>query len=51
VIEPNIITSAGPPGAVDKGPREERGWRVAITVKEPSLINKLSFSLDVKRNP
>ena len=40
---------AGPPGAVDKGPKEERGWRVATSTVTPSLFNRLSFSLSVPR--
>jgi hypothetical protein len=30
-IEPNWITAAGPPGAVDKGPKEQRGTREVIS--------------------
>ena len=34
-IEPNVITAAGPPGAVDKGPVEQRGTRMVIATAEP----------------
>jgi hypothetical protein len=30
-VEPNVLTTAGPPGAVDKGERVERGQRLAIS--------------------
>lgn len=33
-IEKNILTAPGRPGSVDKGEREERGVRVAISTKE-----------------
>lgn len=35
VIEKNILTAPGRPGSVDKGEREERGVRLAISTKEP----------------
>ncbi len=33
--EPNWITAAGPPGAVDQGPKEQRGTREAISTPAP----------------
>jgi hypothetical protein len=34
-IEPNIVRGPGPPGAVDKGEREERGQRLAVSTATP----------------
>jgi hypothetical protein len=34
-IEPNIVRGPGPPGAVDKGEREERGQRLAVSTAGP----------------
>ena len=48
-IEPNILTAAGPPGAVDKGERQQRGERLAISTKRP--LTKVSFVLKLKIVP
>jgi hypothetical protein len=46
-IEENILTAPGKPGSVDKGEREKRGWRVAIsttqTVKEANFLVKFKI--------
>src|SRR5262249_45454893 len=34
-IEPNVVTAPGPPGSVDKGPREVRGSRLVISPNGP----------------
>ena len=34
-IGPNFLTAPGPPGSVDKGEREQRGVRLAISTKQP----------------
>jgi hypothetical protein len=34
--EPNTITAAGPPGAVDQGPKEQRGTREVISTPAPA---------------
>ncbi|MEO5859384.1 MAG: DUF4962 domain-containing protein [Pyrinomonadaceae bacterium] len=35
IVEKNILTAPGRPGSVDKGEREERGLRLAISPKNP----------------
>jgi hypothetical protein len=50
MIEANTVTSAGPSGSVDKGPRQERGARLAISTAAPAtktrLIVLLKFEID-----
>ncbi len=35
VIEDNVLTAPGPPGSVDKGERQVRGQRLAVSTREP----------------
>lgn len=42
-IEKNILTAPGRPGSVDKGEREERGVRLAISTKEK--VSKANFTV------
>src|SRR5439155_5478464 len=35
-IEKNILTSPGPPGAVDKGERQERGQKLLLSTASPT---------------
>jgi hypothetical protein len=42
-IEKNILTAPGRPGSVDKGEREERGVRLAISTKEK--VSRAKFNL------
>jgi hypothetical protein len=42
-IEKNILTAPGRPGSVDKGEREERGVRLAISTR--SKVKKIKFAL------
>ena len=35
LIEENVLTAAGPPGSVDKGERQVRGQRLAVSTPEP----------------
>ena len=42
-IEKNILTAPGKPGSVDKGEREERGVRLAISTKEK--VSKAQFTV------
>lgn len=48
-IEKNILTAPGRPGSVDKGEREERGIRLAITTAEP--VKKAQFVVRLKIKP
>lgn len=44
VIEPGIVTAAGPPGNVDKGPREQRGTVLRVSLpaaREATLVTTL----------
>lgn len=45
-IEKNILTAPGRPGSVDKGEREERGVRLAISTKKK--VNKANFKVKMK---
>jgi hypothetical protein len=46
LIEPNILTAPGPPGAVDKGERQERGQKLMMSTSKPvssvRFVTKLS---------
>ena len=42
-IEKNILTAPGKPGSVDKGEREERGVRLAVSTK--TKVKKAAFAL------
>ncbi len=46
VIEPNIVTAPGPPGNVDKGEREVRGVRLAISPKKADT--KINFKVRLR---
>jgi len=48
-IEENILTAPGKPGSVDKGEREKRGWRVAISTSQPS--KEANFLVKFKIKP
>lgn len=48
-IEKNILTAPGRPGSVDKGEREERGVRLAVS--NPEKSNKLTFQIKLKIKP
>ncbi|MDQ3711482.1 MAG: DUF4962 domain-containing protein, partial [Acidobacteriota bacterium] len=45
-IEKNILTAPGKPGSVDKGEREERGVRLAISTAEK--VDKLNLEVRLK---
>jgi len=48
VIEPNVLTAPGPPGAVDKGERQERGQKLMLSTKTPVTSVKLVVELKVE---
>ncbi|MDQ3040927.1 MAG: DUF4962 domain-containing protein [Acidobacteriota bacterium] len=48
-IEKNILTAPGRPGSVDKGEREERGVRLAISSKEKVKQAKLQMELTIRK--
>jgi len=49
VIGSNFLTAPGPPGSVDKGEREERGVRLAISTKQPETA--VNFKIRLRINP
>ena len=49
VIGPNILTAPGRPGSVDKGEREERGVRLAISTKKK--MNSAKFRIRLRIQP
>lgn len=49
VIEPNVLTAPGRPGSVDKGEREERGVRLAISTRGP--VKAAKFVVNMRINP
>ena len=48
-IEKNILTAPGKPGSVDKGEREERGVRLAISTKEKTTKAKFVVKMEVQK--
>ena len=48
-IEPNIVTSPGPPGAVDKGERQARGQKLVLTTPAPVTRARFVTRLQVQR--
>jgi len=48
-IEPNDLTAPGRPGSVDKGERQVRGERLAISTITPTKATRFRVSLKVER--
>ena len=48
-IEENILTAPGKPGSVDKGEREKRGWRVAVSTDKPVTEANFLVKLKIKK--
>ena len=48
IIEKNILTAPGRPGSVDKGEREERGVRLAISPKKATTVISMKTRLTIK---
>ncbi|MBK8302298.1 MAG: DUF4962 domain-containing protein [Pyrinomonadaceae bacterium] len=48
VIELNVLTAPGRPGSVDKGEREERGVRLAISTKKKVKSAKIKMRLRIE---
>ena len=46
-IEPNFLTAAGAPGSVDKGERQQRGERLAISTANPSSATRFVMTLKI----
>ncbi|HYJ92424.1 MAG TPA: heparinase II/III family protein, partial [Pyrinomonadaceae bacterium] len=47
-IEKNMLITPGPPGNVDKGQREERGVRLAISTNKPAQVTKFILHLSIE---
>lgn len=47
-IGPNYLTAPGPPGSVDKGNREQRGVRLAISTKQPVTESDIKLRLSIR---
>ncbi len=48
-VEKNILTAPGKPGSVDKGEREERGVRLAVSTREKTKIAKFVVTMEVRQ--
>lgn len=46
-IEPNILTAPGKPGSVDKGDRQQRGERLAVSNAKPSTFAQFLMKLKI----
>jgi hypothetical protein len=46
-IEANTVTAPGPPGAVDKGPRQIRGQKLLISNRVPTSSARISLRLSI----
>jgi hypothetical protein len=47
-IETNMVTAAGPPGAVDKGERQERGQKLLLSTPAPTTRARFTMRLTIK---
>ncbi|MGD9561241.1 MAG: hypothetical protein AB7W44_03045 [Pyrinomonadaceae bacterium] len=50
VVEKNILTALGRPGSVDKGEREERGVRLAISTRGSVDRLRSTTTLQIKHD-
>jgi hypothetical protein len=49
VVEENVLTAAGPPGSVDKGERQVRGQRLAVSTNGPQTSARFRVRLHTTR--
>jgi hypothetical protein len=47
-IGPNFLTAPGRPGSVDKGEREQRGVRLAVSPKQPERVVNFKFRIRIR---
>jgi hypothetical protein len=47
-IETNVVTAPGPPGAVDKGERQERGQKLLLSTPEPTTRARFVLRLSIE---
>ncbi|HEX8119505.1 MAG TPA: heparinase II/III family protein, partial [Pyrinomonadaceae bacterium] len=50
VVEENVLTAPGPPGSVDKGERQVRGRRLAVSTPAPQTRTRFRLRLSVTGN-
>ena len=48
-IDVNVVTAPGPPGAVDKGERQERGQKLMLATPRPLTVARFVLKLRVER--
>jgi hypothetical protein len=46
LVEPNTLTAPGPPGAVDRGERQERGQKLLLSTAAP--VTKAQFKMRLR---
>jgi len=47
-IEPNVLTAPGRPGSVDKGERQVRGERLAVSTTKPATNARFQMVLRIE---
>jgi len=47
-IETNTLTAPGPPGAVDKGERQERGEKLLLSTPAPTTRARFKLRLSIE---
>ncbi len=50
VVEENVLTAPGPPGSVDKGERQVRGQRLAVSTNGPQTSARFRLRLFLGSN-
>jgi hypothetical protein len=45
---PTIVTAPGPPGSIERGPRDQRGYELVVEPKAPTRATEFEVTLDVK---
>ena len=48
VVEENVLTAPGPPGSVDKGERQVRGQRLAVSTPAPQTNARFRLHLNTR---
>lgn len=48
LVEPNTLTAPGPPGAVDKGERQERGEKLLLSTSAPTTSARFMLRLKIE---
>jgi hypothetical protein len=47
-VETNTLTAPGPPGAVDKGERQERGQKLLLSTSAPTTRARFTMRLSIE---